>query len=441
MGTHPIFESDFDCLTERCDMKLLCQFSSAIVTQNGSSHRKQATKATVTLFQKDGVAYIQIFTQSSTKGDKFRIKGNIAKCLTKCINDGKLTIELVEPRLQLMISKGEPDKLRQLCNGLKKGLSGETLVGSGLLSSTITKPAKIGRTTKLRILSRADYKTKLSKNSGFPAELREFQANGLGLRAIDTRLFKLRELTVLDMTRNALEQINKRIYTLRLHVLQLADNQIKQLPHGLINSALAQTLQKLDLSHNQFAQVPKTLVHCKKLVHLELNKNQLIRVPDRLPPTLKHLSLRDNKITFCSLPRRHSFDHLDLTGNPFSMRPSDVIKMPIVKHVPKLIESAARLYLKQGWSYNNRLMAQYICDYLDKAIQCPCSMPIWRRHHLFLAEYDVRKYSKTPLAPRGNDFIVPQLEFCCSLTCLAKYKAEFEFTPPPEEEVPMQVAE
>ena len=211
----------------------------------------------MTLFQKEGVAYIQIFTQSSTKGDKFRIKGNIAKCLTKCINDGKLTIELVEPRLQLMISKGEPDKLRQLCNGLKKGLSGETLVGSGLLSSTITKPAKIGRTTKLRILSRADYKTKLSKNSGFPAELREFQANGLGLRAIDTRLFKLRELTVLDMTRNALEQINKRIYTLRLHVLQLADNQIKQLPHGLINSALAQTLQKLDLSHNQFAQVPK----------------------------------------------------------------------------------------------------------------------------------------------------------------------------------------
>ena len=118
----------------------------------------------------------------------------------------------------------------------------------------------------------------------------------------------------------------------------------------------------------------QTLVHCKKLVHLELNNNQLIRVPDRLPPTLKHLSLRDNKITFCSLPRRHSFDHLDLTGNPFSMRPSDVIKMPIVKYVPKLIESAARLYLKQGWSYNNRLMAQYICDYLDKAIQCPCSM-------------------------------------------------------------------
>ena len=88
---------------------------------------------------------------------------------------------------------------------------------------------------------------------------------------------------------------------------------------------------------------------------------------------MKYLSLKNNQIMFSSLPRRHQFDHLDLTGNPFSMKPSDVIKMPNIRHVPKLVESAARIYLKLGYQYTSRIMAKYLCDYLDKAIHCPCS--------------------------------------------------------------------
>ena len=56
-------------------------------------------QATLTLFQKDGVAFIQVFTEK-IKGEKYKIKGNIAKCMTKCIPDGKITIELLEPRIQ-----------------------------------------------------------------------------------------------------------------------------------------------------------------------------------------------------------------------------------------------------------------------------------------------------------------------------------------------------
>ena len=89
------------------------------------------------------------------------------------------------------------------------------------------------------------------------------------------------------MTRNALEIINTRLYTLKLQVLSLADNQIKSLPDGFANSALSKSLQKLDLSKNQFKEVPKVLSHCRRLVHLEVNENQLIRVPDRLSSSLK----------------------------------------------------------------------------------------------------------------------------------------------------------
>ena len=169
------------------------------------------------MFQRDGVAFLQVFTEKSAKGDKFRIPGNIGKCLTKCVPDGKMTIELVEPRVQLMLSKADPEKLRQLISGLKKGLAGESLIGTGLLSSATTKPTKIGRTTKLRILSRDDYRAKIG-TKGFPNELIEFYANGLGLRSIDTRLFRLKLLTTLDLTRNALKSLNAKLGQLKLQV-------------------------------------------------------------------------------------------------------------------------------------------------------------------------------------------------------------------------------
>ena len=46
-----------------------------------------------------------------TKGDKYKIKNNIKKCMTKFIHEGKLTIELVEPKINLMISKGLEAKI------------------------------------------------------------------------------------------------------------------------------------------------------------------------------------------------------------------------------------------------------------------------------------------------------------------------------------------
>ena len=66
------------------------------------------------------------------------------------------------------------------------------MVGTGLLSSSLIRPKKIGKTTKINITSKADYKTKVSREKGFPAELQEFYANGLGLRVREPFLLKLK---------------------------------------------------------------------------------------------------------------------------------------------------------------------------------------------------------------------------------------------------------
>ena len=65
-----------------------------------------------------------------------------------------------------MISKADTGQLKQLVAGLKAAFSGQSLIGTGILSSS-NKPVKIGQTTKISVLSRADYKTKLSKGPDF----------------------------------------------------------------------------------------------------------------------------------------------------------------------------------------------------------------------------------------------------------------------------------
>lgn len=422
-------------------MRLLCSFSSAPINSTGASFRKAASKATLSIAQKkDGDAFIQIFTEKCKSGEKYKIRNNIAKCMTRFMQEGKLTIELVEPRVNLMISKGNPDDIKKLCSGLKLALKGESLLGKGLLSSADKKPTKIGKTLKITITSKKDYKAKLSREKGFPTELQEFQANGLGLRTIDTRLYKLRSLRILDLTRNDLSKIDPRLTKLKLEVLLLADNRLTEssLPENFEDSILAQSLEKLDISTNKFKKIPKSISRCSQLKILQADNNELISVPTRLPKPLSVLSLKGNKINFTSLPRSHYFEKLDLTENPFTMKPEHVIQLPNIRYLPKLQELASKAYLQFKFHYDNRLMSRYLCDYLNKAVFCPCSNPLWRRRHMFLAEYDLKKFSKYPVAARGTDFIVPQLEFCCSFKCLEKYKAELEYVPPPEEE-PMQV--
>lgn len=422
-------------------MRLLCSFTSAPINSAGASFRKPASKATLSIAQKkDGDAFIQIFTEKSKNGDKFKIRNNISKCMTRFISEGKLTIELVEPRVNLMISKGNPDEIKKLCSGLKLALKGESLLGKGLLSSADKKPVKIGRTLKISIASKKDYKTKLSREKGFPVELQEFQANGIGLRTIDTRLYKLKNLRILDLTRNDLSKIDPRLTKIRLEVLILADNKLTEssFPDNFEDSPLSQSLEKIDISTNNFKKIPKSISRCSILKVLQADNNELISVPSQLPKSLSILSLKKNKINFTSLPRSHFFEKLDLTENPFTMKPEHVIQMPNIRYLPKLQELASKAYLQMKFNFTSRIMSRYLCDYLNKAVFCPCSNPLWRRRHMFLAEYDLKKFSKNPIAPRGTDFIVPQLEFCCSSKCLERYKTELEYVPPPEEE-PMQV--
>ena len=136
------------------------------------------------------------------------------------------------------------------------------------------------------------------------------------IRTIDTRLYKLKNLRILDLTRNDLSKIDPRLTKLRLEVLILADNKFTEssFPDAFEDSPLSQSLEKIDISTNNFKKIPKSIVRCSKLKVLQADNNELISVPSQLPKSLSILSVKRNKINFTSLPRSHYFEKLDLTG-------------------------------------------------------------------------------------------------------------------------------
>ncbi|CBY33135.1 unnamed protein product [Oikopleura dioica] len=417
-------------------MRILCQAAQSVRNERGNHATRKPAKASVNLFEKDGAGYLVVHTEKSKgKGEKFALKANLNRCLAKFVHEGKLTIEFKEPSVNIMISKADPGQLKKLLSAIKTSFEGKTLVGVGVLTSATNKPVKIGKTTKINILSRDDYKTKLSKKSGIPAELEEFRCHGIGMKQIDMRLFKLRHLSVLDMTRNNLTTLNPKLFQLRLKALILSDNKLDERAFSKLKSSpIAESLQKLDLSVNKLHSLP-SLCHFLKLSSLIIDKNIITRLPTRLPSTLTSLSARENKICFTEFPRFHKFINLNLSDNPFSMLHKfkvDTSKIPVSR---TLAQVAAAKILKHKLQINPRKVPPTLNNLLESIRFCPCGEPLSDRKRMFLSGYDVRKYTsdKDTVAPMANNFVIPQIEFCCSNECFVKFSSTLQFEEDPPE--------
>lgn len=85
---------------------------------------------------------------------------------------------------------------------LRKAASGE-MVDDVALSSLAPATAKqvAGLKTKLSVKSRKEYPI----TEGFPSSLENLQIIGCTLKTIDSRIFKLRNLAVLDLSNNHLK--------------------------------------------------------------------------------------------------------------------------------------------------------------------------------------------------------------------------------------------
>lgn len=196
--------------------------------------------------------------------------------------------------------------------------------------------------TKMTVTSRKDYPV----TTNFPSSLINLQISTCKLKRIDSRIFNLKKLEVLNLSDNCIVDVSTdfgKFNTLR--ELLLNNNAICTLDLKFcLQPNLILTLSVLDLSYNQLKMLPLQICELCNLYNFKINNNVL----ESLPPTigrlknLKLFSASQNRLTV--LPAAFmqlQFEFVDLFGNPFPEEVEDSVLEDDVG-VPSLVEACAR---------------------------------------------------------------------------------------------------
>ena len=230
---------------------------------------------------------------------KLNISANISRVFDKFLDQGKCTIQLIQPAKTIVISKADPLQLKALLNLLKKVLMAKTdeeldnlkLTSAALSGASLTQVTKPKE--KMVVSEKKDYPITKS----FPSSLKELRVNGINLKKFDSRMLKLYRLVKLDLSDNNIAIWPESFNSLKdLQELHLSNNKLTSVPLSFFQT-VSKNLCLLDLSGNQLTMIPYVISKITSLATLKLKDNQLRRLPVTIS-TLKSLKI------------------LELVGNP-----------------------------------------------------------------------------------------------------------------------------
>ena len=189
-----------------------------------------------TVENRAGTKYAITFGRSESSS---QLNGqNVEKIFDRFVSEGKATVRFNEPAHDLCIKKADPTQLKSFINLLKKVIELSTLktkedelekllsennsMLSALNPPTQKQVAK--EKTRMLISNKKDYPITTS----FPSTLTELRANSINLKRIDSRIFKLQSLSILDLSNNSIPKIPPEITALSsLKELILCQNKIE----------------------------------------------------------------------------------------------------------------------------------------------------------------------------------------------------------------------
>ncbi|KAM4796496.1 leucine-rich repeat-containing protein 58 [Rhinophrynus dorsalis] len=177
------------------------------------------------------------------------------------------------------------------------------------------------------------------------------------------------KLEVLNLSGNQFEEIPSQLLQLQsLKTLSLGGNRLKSIPAEIENMI---SLEFLYLGGNFINSIPPELANLPYLSYLVLCDNRIQSVPPQLAQvySLRSLSLHNNLLTY--LPREIlslvHLQELSLRGNPLVVRfVRDLTYTP-----PTLLELAGRTIKSRGIPYSPRELPENLFRYLDLASKCP----------------------------------------------------------------------
>lgn len=160
------------------------------------------------------------------------------------------------------------------------------------------------------------------------------------LRKIPSRVFKMSELRMLDISYNAFEDIPEDISKLKnLRTLSCTKNNFSNLPIGIFG---LQNLSSLYFDNNQLQSIPNSIEKLQGLEELFLDNNLFKEIPSTIIGlrNLVTLSLKGNKIERIpiSVVNMYKLQDIRLSGNPLLTPPPEVAEKGVI---------AIREYLRQ----------------------------------------------------------------------------------------------
>ena len=150
--------------------------------------------------------------------------------------------------------------------------------------------------TKMAITTRKDYPLRDS----FPLSLEKLLISNCRLKRIDTRIFSLKKLEVLDLRENVIEKLPNELSGFpNLRELVVCNNQLTNFPASLcVNGNFRNSLCLMDVSHNQIEALPPQICELDSLVSLKVDYNRLETLPHTIGrmKKLRFLSATMNKM-------------------------------------------------------------------------------------------------------------------------------------------------
>ncbi|KAJ7345335.1 hypothetical protein JRQ81_001285 [Phrynocephalus forsythii] len=412
-------------------MRLPCEVSvsSRLLPSAGLQGPRRPVRAVLSLGRGGGgggggggSAWLLVSTARHRPGTKYQLRENVEQVFAKFVEEGKATVSLKEPAVDVRLSKANVTQLKTFLSAVRlahRGTSEENLPLSALIppkASEVEKPK-----TKMTILSKKDYP--LTPN--FPYTLEHLQASYCKLARVDMRMLCLKNLRKLDLSHNQIKKLPATVGDLAcLQELNLQDNQLESFSVALCHSSLQKSLQSLDLSQNKIAALPTQFCLLRELVHLKLDDNNLISLPFKIGhlSQLRCLSVARNKLPF--LPSdfgRLSLDSLDLFGNPFQ-RPTPLVPHMQLEIPLTLLEYSARTIINSRIPYGPHALPFHLCDDLDTAKTCPCGHACLSSFIQTTVTMNLHRVAHTVvLVDNMGGTEAPILCYFCSLTCYSQF--------------------
>ncbi|XP_072284332.1 leucine-rich repeat protein 1 [Pyxicephalus adspersus] len=412
-------------------MRLQCEVEviNRMLPTFGMRNRGKGTRAMLSVGRQDekgsgqrGAIYLMICTLKDKAGSRYKLQENIENLFSKFVNEGKATIRLREPAVDICLSKADVCNLRNFISAVGLAHRGKDASPVPLSRLVLAKTSEIEKPrTKLIITCKKDYP--LTKN--FPYSLEHLQVSFCKLARVDMRMLCLKKLQKLDLSNNHIKKLPKTIGDLVcLQELILQNNFLEAFEVELCNSTLRNSLNALDLSENKLKALPVQFCNLRELVSLKIDSNELIRLPFNIGKLskLRFLSATKNKLPY--LPNRFRtlvLEKLDLFGNPLvaatPMAPDIQLKVPL-----SILETSSRAAIRYRIPYGPQLIPKHLCQDLSVAKTCDCGGPCLNSFIQAIVSFNLHQVSQSVvLVDSMGGTEAPMVCYFCSLTCYSLF--------------------